>query len=233
MTTENSLFNETNSNTPASDQSQENPANTNDQPSLFYVGEGKKYSTVDELDKAYANANDHIGKIENENADLRKQMEELAAKTSAVDKVLEALNGKTGEPEPQEQAATEQVNVADEVARILAEREAASAAKSNQDKVRDALTAKYGEKAGEMYANKGKELGVNLDDLTAQSADAVLALFGTTAQATPAAAPTSNVNTSHLQNNQEDAASPEARYKRGEISREEKFRLQWKQMLNN
>lgn len=230
MTTENSLFNNDN-NAPATDPNAgDNNANATDQPSLVHVGEGKKYSAIDELDKAYGHANEHIGKIETENEELRKKLEELTQKTSAVDKVLEALGHKEAEPEPQDKPAEEQPSIEDVVARMLAEREAAANAQSNDEKVRAALTAKYGDKAAEMYAAKGKELNVNLDDLTKQSPEAVLALFGT-APATPAPAPASTTNTSNFHNNQTDASSPEERHKRGEISREEKFRLQWQRAM--
>lgn len=225
MTTENSLFNNDNQ-APASDQTPGTPAATNDQPSLFHVGDDKKFGTIDELDKAYGHANEHIGKIETENAEMRKQLEELTNKNSAVDKVLAALKGEQETDDNQPPAAEEAPAVEDVVAKLLAEREATSTKETNLAKVRDALSAKYGDKTNDVYVARAKELGVNLDDLSATSPDAVLALFGTAAPAQQAA-PVSGVNTAHLQTNTEDPASPEARHARGEISREEKFRLQW------
>lgn len=228
MTTDNSLFN--NDNTPAQDPAKDQPSDANGQPSLFHVGEAKKYGSVEELDKAYGHANEHIGRLEQEANDLREQLEAATNKQSAVDKVLEALNGKPNEdPAPQDQPANEQPALEDVVAKMLAEREAATAAKSNQDKVRDALAAKYGEKAGEVYAAKGTELGINLDDLTKQSADAVLQLFGTAAPQ-QAPAPQSTYRAPNLHTS-DDEMSPEARYKRGEITRDQKFRLQWETQL--
>ena len=231
MTTENSLFNNDNQ-APASDQTPGTPAATNDQPSLFHVGDDKKFGTVDELDKAYGHANEHIGKIENENAEMRKQLEELTNKNSAVDKVLAALKGEQEPEDNQEPNAKEEPAVEDVVAKLLEEREATSAKQTNLDKVRNALSAKYGDKTNDVYVARAKELGVNLDELSATSPDAVLALFGTKAPAQQAA-PVSGVNTSNLHNNADDAASPEARHARGEISRDEKFRLQWEAVLKN
>lgn len=229
MTTDNSLFN--NDNNPAQDQAAGDPANTNDQPSLFHVGDGKKFGSAEELDKAYGHANEHISRLEEETAALREQLEAASSKQSAVDKVLEALSGKP-EPEPQEQGETvEPANVEDVVAKLLAEREATSTQQTNVNKVRDALTAKYGDKVNDVYVARATELGVNLDTLSATSPDAVLALFDAKAHSAPSATPTSTHRAPNLQTHTDDEASPEARYKRGEITREQKFREQWRAQL--
>lgn len=68
----------------------------------LYVGEGKKYSTVEEAAKALAkkaiNADKHIEKIQQENEQLRQ--EQLKAKS--VDDILAALNKEEQQKEPEQ-----------------------------------------------------------------------------------------------------------------------------------
>jgi hypothetical protein len=206
-------------------------AATENQPSLFHVGEGRKYSTIDELDKAYGHANEHIGKVEEENEQLREQLSALTEKASAVERVLEALNGKKGEDNSDDQQNENQSQkpVEEVVAEVLSQREKQSTSQKNAESVRTSLAAKFGDKAAEVYAAKGKELNVDLDTLAMQSPAAVLALFGASQVPTQQAAPASQVNTSNLNNTPADGVEAlKERYKRGEIKRDVYWRERWK-----
>lgn len=98
---------------------------------------------------------------------------------------------------------------------------------TNVAKVQAELVKLYGDKAAEQYAAKGTALGIDLDVLSAQSADAVLELFKVATPATPAPMGGS-YNSGNL------GGAPEAgthayinqQYADGKMSREEKFRQQ-------
>lgn len=216
----NELFNE------SADQ-QSNAPKPNDQSNLFHVGEGKKYGTIEDLDKAYGHANEHIGQLEKELAALKAEKEDREGKDDTVDKILAHLKQNQTDQSAQK---PDEKPVEEIVEALLRQREQESAQKSNASKVRDALTAKYGEKAGEVYKAKAKELGVDLDQLTAQSADAVIALFGVESAPRKDYVPRSNVDTSTFQHKQDDPLRK--LYDDKKISREEYFRRQWKEVLH-
>lgn len=198
----------------------------------FYVGEGKKFATVEELDKGYAHANDHIGKIESENAQLREQLEAATSQSDAVNKVLEALKGNTEVKDQQQDQQQSHQGVTKEemtevVANLLQQQQQESVAETNVSKVEQALTDKYGEKAKEMFDQKAKELNVNLEQLSQQSPDAVIQLFGNATAPQPSVGD-SSVDTSNLgrPTNYGTKAYWDNEYKEGRISRDEKFRKQ-------
>lgn len=199
---------------------------------LSYMGEGKKYGTVEELDSAYAHANDHIGKIEEENAKLREQMEALTKQGNAVEEVLKALKGKSVQDDPADDPVSqhqpvEQPDLTDVVRQALDAERARTTQESNVAKVQEELTKLYGDKAAEQYAAKGKALGIDLDVLSAQSADAVLELFKVASA--PAPAPIGgSYNSEALVPGAEVGthAYIEKQYAEGKMSREEKFRQQ-------
>lgn len=219
----NELFGET------ADQQTTTQPEPKDQPSLFHVGEGKKYQSVDELDKAYGFANEHISKLEQELAELRQLAEKPDPKKEVLDELLAAARATQSREDHAEEG--EPVDVEELVRTTLAKERAAEAAKSNQQKVREALVAKYGDKAGEVYASKGKELGIDLDSLTQQSAQAVLALFGADSVPRNDSVPRSSVDTSTFRPKQED---PDRQlYEAKKITREEYFRRQWRKAMQN
>lgn len=212
-----------------SDDPQKQEPKPNDQPSLFHVGEGKKYSSIEDLDKAYGHANEHIGQLEKELEELKAKVQESEGKDDTVEKILAHLK-QAKAPEDQQGKADEKP-VEEIVEALLKQREQESVQKTNASKVREALTAKYGDKAGEVYKAKAKELGVDLDQLTAQSADAVIALFGVDAPKKQSGdyVPRSNVDTSTFQHKQDDPLRK--LYEDKKISRDEYFRRQWKDLL--
>lgn len=218
----NELFNTQN------DQEPETKPNPNDQPSLFHVGEGKKYGHVEELDKAYGHANEHISKLEQELAEMRAKLEDKEGKDDTVDKILAALDSRKPDTD-------QQVNKQDEkpvekvVEELLLQREHARKAKDNATLVREALVQRYGDKAADMYAAKGKELGIDLDSLAVQSARAVIELFGIEHAPKSNDAPLSGVDTSTFRTKQDDPLKE--LYANKKISREEYFRRQWRQLL--
>ena len=202
---------------------------------FLYVGEGKKYGTQEELDKAYGHLNDHAGTLETENATLREQLEAASKQASAVDKVLKALKGDEVQEPIQDPAEVhpdpEQPDLADLVQKALEAQQAQTEAQKNTDQVRNKLAEKYGDKAKEIYEAKGTALGIDLDALSAQSSDAVLALFNE-------ATPHTNNPAGNSYNSGSLGSGPaigtheywNKQHSEGKISREEKFRNQNKSL---
>lgn len=62
------------------------------------VGDDKKYKTVDELAKGTAHAQEHIRKLEEENASLREKHEAKNASEEMVNEVLARLDALSGKP---------------------------------------------------------------------------------------------------------------------------------------
>lgn len=208
----------------ADPQEQQQSPEPNQQPSLFHVGEGKKYKSLEELDKAYGHANEHIAQLEKELEQFREAQDAKTGNDEMLQKILDQLK-----PAKQpDQTAEPQDRVEDVVAKLLEQRERETVQKTNQQQVREALKAKFGDKAGEVYKEKAKELGVDLDALTAQSAKAVLQLFGAS-KAPEQGVPRTGVNTASLTHNEEDPHRQA--YKDGKITREELFRRQWREAL--
>lgn len=143
------------------------------------VGDGKKYASVEKALEALGHSQEHIARIEAENAELRGKMqgglstEEVYA---AVQELLEKEKGKTSQP-----PSLDEAGIASLLDRKLAEREAATVKARNIDTVKKALRDKFGDKAEEAYINKAKELGIGvnfLNSLAEASAPAALEYFG-------------------------------------------------------
>lgn len=203
---------------------------------LSYMGDGLKYSTVEELDKAYGNINEHVGTLENENRELRDKITLTETQDSAVEKVLEALKGNQTVQDTEDLDRSSDHRTVDEeklkgiVSDLMNSRTVETKKNANLELVKNKLTELYGEKAVEVYKAKGTALNVDLDLLSQSSPEAVLELFRTTDTVQGSAASNSSINTQSL------GTSPAAnthkywdqQHKDGNITREEKFRRQHK-----
>lgn len=221
---ENSLLDST---TQAADQ----PAEGSQDTGTMFIGEGKQYSSVEEADKAIAFKEDHIKRLEAENAKYREEV----AKAHTIDEVLQSIK-QTGEQVLESNSATTEGNhqVADldaKIAEVLdqrltAERQAQIAG-ANSAQVAEALTSKYGDKAGDVYKRRGEELGIDLDQLAATSPQAVIELFGATEAPVTSAAPASTVNSSAIGANSSSEYGTKAywdkQYSEGKLTLEKKL----------
>jgi hypothetical protein len=122
----------------------ENEERVGDNPLTELVGDGKKYKTVEELAKAYKNADQFIETLKTEKRDVEAQYHETLAKSRSVEEILAALNeSKTTIVEvPQTQAP---VDVHGEVVKVLAERETAAKKKATADTTWGKLADLYGD----------------------------------------------------------------------------------------
>lgn len=156
------------------------PAKTAEEIFAEMVGEDKKYSTPQELAKAYLHADSHIARLEKENEEYRIKVEA----SKSVDEILAKLNPANAPQQQPQQATPEsqaavQPDVNELVQKALESKMAEQRAGTNKAQVTEALKNKFGPQAGAFFDAKQKELGIDLETLSAQSPQAVLALFGT------------------------------------------------------
>lgn len=149
-----------------------------------YVGVGKKYATVDDVHKAFPNAQKHISTLEEENRLIK---EELAKRKTAEELLNDIQNNiapvRSGDPIPPKVDMPDISSlVKQEVERFKTQETYAS----NQKIVVEELTKVYGDKAREKYAALANDLGVTkeaLNQLALTSPTAFFKLAGITPQA--------------------------------------------------
>lgn len=144
------------------------------------VGEGKKYATVEDMAKGMVHGQSHITKLESEATTLRDD----AQKQTSIDDILAAVNANQSQHQQSEQQeqehqpdkAPDTVDIATQIKDALAEQAQTTSAQANVKMVTDSLGKSLGARADEVYSRVGKELGVNLDDLSKTSPEAVIKL---------------------------------------------------------
>lgn len=200
------------------------------------VGEGKKYATPAELAKALLHSQKHIKTLESETAQLR----EAQQKAQSVEELLKELRGATQQPSPapapmddQQPDASGQQQQGKSIEELLEEklnqRDASARAKANQDYVAAELSKKLGGDAGRLYREAGARLGVDLDELSAKSPEAVLRLVAGTVTTQPqqqASTPVGRRPATSGQQNPMSKKAIETLYKEGKITQHEKIRME-------
>jgi hypothetical protein len=164
-----------------------------------FVGEGKKYRSIEDALKSVPHAQTHISTLEKELADAREQL----AKTKAAEELLETLKAQQNvAPTSVPSVDTNQIltQVGSLVEKKLQETRAAEIAQSNQKAVVEALTAKFGDKAEAQYTAIAVASGLDvatLNSLAARSPQAVLKLAGIDSKSVEPATtkPASTINT--------------------------------------
>lgn len=183
---------------------QGNTENSNPIADTLHIGEGKKYATIADADKAIAFKDDHIAKIEAENAELRKKT--MEART--IDDILNSIDNQN-----LPQGSTESTNfgnqqtldldavtqtVKQKIEEEMRQTQAKAAQEANIAKVKKELVDKYGEKTADVFKAKEAELGIDLTQLAAQSPTAVMEYFKSPVQ--PMSTYSSSVNTEAVAN---------------------------------
>ncbi len=166
----------------------------------------QKYADLDTAMKGLVESQEHIKRIEQENASLREQQ----SKAATLDTIIEKLSTKQPSetiPETfanaEAVAQPEQVDVAAQVEAILAQRAQVDQAKANTDMVVSKLQETYGKDAGSKLYTKFGELGLSqqeTNELIESRPKLVLATLGVDRPATARATPqTSSVSTAAFQ----------------------------------
>lgn len=172
-----------------------------------FVGEGKKYSSLEDALKSIPHAQAHIAKLEQENADYQAKVQ----KALTMEELMEQIRT---QEQPKEGNTTQQVgaNSEDLLAQLSAKLDEAveqkltmhkqlEIQKGNTQKVISAFQEAYGDKAEEVFLGLAKESGLDvgsLNSLAATSPQAVLKLAGIGSKPAPAAPTQSSINTSAL-----------------------------------
>lgn len=144
-----------------------------------------KYETVEQALDALKVSQEHIARIERENAELAEKTKE----NETLQETIRRLSGNMNtEEKPQEKTPPSNgglsVEAAEEIVKkVLNQEKQVNTAVENLKRVNDALIARFGSKAGEVAQAKAKQLGTTPEKLKALSAEnpnLVLELFGTT-----------------------------------------------------
>lgn len=164
----------------------ETPTPTN--PLETLVGEGKKFATVEQLAAAKIESDNFIERLKQEQAALRAELSALPKvdRSQEILDRLEALNRKepvTERPITTQPERTEVKGLSeDDVFRLLTQREQKSKAEANIAKVKDTLREKFGDTYPQVLKSVAERngLGMNfLENMAAQSPQALMNLIGT------------------------------------------------------
>lgn len=120
-----------------------------------WVGEGKKYKDVNELAKAYKNADQRIEELRLETQRLASEKAEVETKSRSVEEILEALK----QPEPVQQAPvqtekTPTVDIDSLLERKLLERDAATTKKQKVEATWAIMSDAFGDRTNAALAVK-------------------------------------------------------------------------------
>jgi len=125
----------------------------------MYVGEGKKYATEEDAFKGLHNAQEHLSKLEQENAQLR----EVAQKAKTTEELLAELRAKKDDELKGEKL--DPAVIKELIKSELTASEQAKVITSNVQTVEQKMKAMYGDKAREVLRAKSAELGVSVDSM--------------------------------------------------------------------
>lgn len=166
--------------------------------------EGKpKYKTVADALIGAAKAQEHIQRIEQENASLRA----VAQKVETLEQVLARLDQGKAVDQPKAPVIEDPEKL---VLSVVEKREQAMRERDNRKTVLEALNSKFGDKTDSVLKAKAEELGLSVSELgalAARSPKAVLGYFDMKGAGTPTVRGT--VNTEALTPKQGEAAAPQ------------------------
>jgi hypothetical protein len=163
------------------------------------VGEGKKYKTAADALKALPHAQSHILKIEEDNANLRRELEKAKAMEELLDEFKKQGTQQYGSPTPPAQTAptADLTDVDSVVEAILARKELERQAKQNAQVVMDAFQREFGAEAEARFVKLSQEIGMPVEQLNSLAVTSPEAVFKLAGIKKPASVgkPTSTVNT--------------------------------------
>lgn len=184
-----------------------------------FVGEGKKYGTVEEALKSVPHAQKHIQSLEAELAQLKEQVTKQKTTEELLDELKSGLNTNEATTTTVGLDKDELTNL---VNQTLAQREAQQTSKQNASSVASKFREKFGDAAEQAYITLAQESGLSvqqLNNLAATSPSAVLRLAGLSAGGSGMAGKSSSsVNTEALSNTAVEEKS--ARVKQGATTKD-------------
>lgn len=165
--------------------------------------EGKpKYKTVADALIGAAKAQEHIQRIEAENAELRT----VAKKVETMEQLLQRLEqGKGSDPAPMPKVEDQEQIVLS----VLEKREQALRERQNREQVLESLKGKFGDKVQDVLQAKANDLGLSVAELGALAARSPKAVLGYFDAKSVTPSVQSTVNTQALQPRSGDLKAPE------------------------
>ena len=145
---------------------------------IDWIGDGKKYRSVEDALKAVPHAQSHIKTLEQELAQAREELAKRKAAEDLLNEIKQANSPQQATPSSVE--ANPEV-LSQIVEQVIEKKTAQQTAQQNAKTVIEKLTAVYGEKAKEQYYAMAAANGMSvqtLDALSMQSPSAVLKLAG-------------------------------------------------------
>jgi hypothetical protein len=183
------------------------------------VGDGKKYSSVEDALKSVPHAQKHIQTLESELAAAREELSKRRTTEELLDEIKSGI-----QPQATPAGAEfDQDKLLQLVDQTLEFKERQKSAKNNAESVASKFTEKFGSKAEEVYNTVARESGLTvqqLNSLAASSPKIVLKLAGLEGTSAPVAGkPNSTVNTETL-NQKVDPTQLSARVKQGATTKD-------------
>jgi hypothetical protein len=151
------------------------------------VGEGKKYASTELLAESRLKADEHIGTLEAENANMKEKLQSLeasAAEAATISSVLDAINSKPTGQEANNQGASNPEDITRLIDERLSTTRANEVSEANRASVNQNLSAHFNgdaTKAKEYLLEKVKANGLTMDSyktLSEQSPIAALNILG-------------------------------------------------------
>lgn len=161
------------------------------------VGQGKKYATVEEALKSVPHAQNHIKTLTEELQAAKAELEKRRTAEQLLDEIKSGIK-------PVEQPSTSPISpdsVAQMVQAVLTQKQQQEVSTKNLELVTGTFSAKFGEKAEEVYISLAKENGMSVEHLNMLSKEApaaVLKLAGLVEPTKVAGKLDSSVNTSSM-----------------------------------
>lgn len=183
------------------------------------VGDGKKYSSIEDALKSVPHAQKHIQTLESELAAAREELTKRKTTEELLDEIKSGIQPQ-GTPAGTEFDQDKLLQLVDQT---LEYKEKQKSAKTNAESVASKFTEKYGQKAEEVYNTVARESGLTvqqLNSLAASSPKIVLKLAGLEGVSAPVVGkPNSSVNTEAL-NKTVDPNTLSARVKQGATTKD-------------
>lgn len=150
-----------------------------------FIGEGKKYKSVEDALKSVPHAQEHIKTLEQQLAELRakdaEREAELQRRKTAEELLNEMNKGKQNEVVTPTAVEADPEVLSQLVERVLEKKQTEAVAKSNAQSVVNKLKEVYGDKARDAYLSLASSNGMSiefLDKLAMTSPNALLKLAG-------------------------------------------------------
>jgi len=183
------------------------------------VGDGKKYSSVEDAVKSVPHAQKHIQTLESELATLKEEL----MKRRTTEELLDEIKSGVQPKENLQGVEFDQDKLMQLVDQTLEVKERQRLAKTNASQVAAKFTEKFGTEAETVYKSVARENGLSeqqLNSLAASSPNVVLKLAGLAeAKTAPVSKSTSSVNTQSL-NQKVDPSALSARVKQGATTKD-------------